>query len=333
MHEERRGKQNRAKVLFRRERVTGRGGEGGGGGRRRIGWRGAGVSLRCVKKKKEKNPAKEGRDRSSNARAFPKPVGPKERAMIAPRVVRTADNETGRCTEWPAKHSSYTALYDQPPRATLPSCRFARAAPVLQQQPPPINHYPSSPPYGHQASGGTPLPYHAPLPCTEPPSTTVDQSQCGQFQNAGWRNCQLGPIDVEDLALYFEDRSQINRASRPSINSSNFRRPPRSINNPSYPSTSDGQLSEFPSNVARTCADDWPDGQFCDTCTQQQFPFCTEERWLQCPASDRCPLYDDNVYPYGGNPVLPPCVYEDLGNGYCRYSGYNGDDQILEDYL
>ncbi|KAG9434019.1 hypothetical protein HZU67_04570 [Apis mellifera carnica] len=253
--------------------------------------------------------------------------------MIAPRVVRTADNETGRCTEWPAKHSSYTALYDQPPRATLPSCRFARAAPVLQQQPPPINHYPSSPPYGHQASGGTPLPYHAPLPCTEPPSTTVDQSQCGQFQNAGWRNCQLGPIDVEDLALYFEDRSQINRASRPSINSSNFRRPPRSINNPSYPSTSDGQLSEFPSNVARTCADDWPDGQFCDTCTQQQFPFCTEERWLQCPASDRCPLYDDNVYPYGGNPVLPPCVYEDFGNGYCRYSGYNGDDQILEDYL
>ncbi|XP_031366475.1 protein similar-like isoform X1 [Apis dorsata] len=72
--------------------------------------------------------------------------------------------------------------------------------------------------------------------------------------------------------------------------------------------------------------DDWLDGRFCDTCPQQQFAFCTEERWLQCPASDRCPLYDDAIYPYGQNiPVLPPCVYEDLG--------YNGDEQILEDYL
>lgn len=256
-------------------------------------------------------------------------------AMIAPRVehplVRTADNESGRCTEWTAKHPAYAALYDHP-RSTLPSCRFARAPPIHQPSLP-INYASPFTERAYQVSAGT-LAYHAPLPCMEPSPVEQPQSQCGQLrhQNAG-KSCQLGPVDVEDLALYFEpEKSQPSCPSRPayrpSINSSNFRRAARSIHDP-YPSSSGEQLSEFAPNVPNLPMCDWLDGQFCNTCTQHQFTFCTEERWLQCPASDRCPLYDDAVYPYGRNPVLPPCVYEDLGNEYPRY----GDEQILEDYL
>lgn len=263
--------------------------------------------------------------------------------MIAPRVaqhpiVRMPDNESGRCTEWTAtKHPAYAALYDHP-RPALPSCRFARATPI--QQPLPINHYAFTGRAAYESHQISPnvgtIPYHAaPLPCVGPSVTLDLQSQCqgAQFrhhQNVGaGKNCQLGPVDVEDLALYFEpEKSQTGCPSRSSINSSNFRRATRSIDN-AYPSTSDERLSQFPSNEFAHLPmrnDDWLDGRFCDTCPQQQFAFCTEERWLQCPASDRCPLYDDAIYPYGQNtPVLPPCVYEDLG--------YNGDEQILEDYL
>lgn len=244
--------------------------------------------------------------------------------MIAPRVVHhpivsMPDNESGRCTEVPKQPYS-TTLYDHRSPSTLPSCRFARTAPIL-----PTNHYP--PPYRpyHQPSPNVATPYHPTLPRVEPP-TSVEQ--CGQ--NIG-KNCQLGPVDVEDLALYFEpERSQTGCPAyhRPSINS-NFRRVARSINNNPYPTRGE----QFSSNsLAQLCGDDWYD-QFCNTCPQQQYAFCTEERWLECPASDRCPLYTDD-YPYGENPVLPPCVYEDLQNGYCRYGCIGEEDgQIVEDYL
>ncbi|KOC66656.1 Hypoxia-inducible factor 1-alpha, partial [Habropoda laboriosa] len=73
----------------------------------------------------------------------------------------------------------------------------------------------------------------------------------------------------------------------------------------------------------------WIDEQFCNNCPQP-FAFCTEKRWLQCPASDRCPLYD-TTYSLGQN-VRPPCAVEDLWNEYGPY-GYVGDEQLLEDYL
>ncbi|XP_031774103.1 hypoxia-inducible factor 1-alpha isoform X1 [Apis florea] len=239
------------------------------------------------------------------------------------------DNESGRCTEWTVAKQPYsTTLYDHRSPSTLPSCRFARTAPI--QQPLPINHY--SPPY-HQASPNlVAIPYHATLPCVEPP-TSVERLQCGQ--NTG-KNCQLGPVDVEDLALYFEpEKSQTGCPvyHRPSISNSNFRRPARSINN--NPTAELSTRQQFNIKLAQLCAEcDWL-GQFCNTCPQQQYAFCTEERWLECPASDRCPLYadDDVAYPYGQNPVLPPCVYEDLQNGYCRYGCNDEDGQILEDYL
>ncbi|EFN75729.1 Hypoxia-inducible factor 1 alpha [Harpegnathos saltator] len=77
-------------------------------------------------------------------------------------------------------------------------------------------------------------------------------------------------------------------------------------------------------------ADDWS----CYHCPEL-FNFCSEQRWLQCPASDRCPLYD-NSYDHGA-PLSPPCLYENLYEGYdgndnWRYD-YAEDEQLLEDYL
>lgn len=75
---------------------------------------------------------------------------------------------------------------------------------------------------------------------------------------------------------------------------------------------------------------DW----FCNNCPEL-FNFCSEERWLQCPASDRCPLYDTS-YDHGA-PLLPPCMYEnfhaDCNNNDNWYYGYAEDEQLLEDYL
>lgn len=77
-----------------------------------------------------------------------------------------------------------------------------------------------------------------------------------------------------------------------------------------------------------------PDNWYCNNCPEL-FNFCSEERWLQCPASDRCPLYDPS-YAYGA-PILPPCMYENLHAGYNDndnwHYGYAEDDQLLEDYL
>ncbi|OAD54410.1 Hypoxia-inducible factor 1-alpha, partial [Eufriesea mexicana] len=96
-----------------------------------------------------------------------------------------------------------------------------------------------------------------------------------------------------------------------------------------YPDSFVERSHGFSSNDADLPCTDWLEEQLCRDCPQS-YTFCSEERWLQCPASDRCPLYD-TTYSYGQN-VLPPCAYEDLRNGYLGY-GYNEDEQLLEDYL
>lgn len=86
-------------------------------------------------------------------------------------------------------------------------------------------------------------------------------------------------------------------------------------------------------NVGR--GDLGPGDWLCYDCPEL-FNFCSEERWLQCPASDRCPLYDTTSYAYGAS-ALPPCMYENLDTGYrvndnWQYD-YTKDEQLLEDYL
>lgn len=80
---------------------------------------------------------------------------------------------------------------------------------------------------------------------------------------------------------------------------------------------------------------DDPGDWFCGNNCPELFNFCSEQRWLQCPASDRCPLYDTSYDP--GAPLLPPCTYENLhmdhnDNDYWHY-GCAEDEQLLEDYL
>ncbi|XP_071868413.1 HIF-1 transcription factor component sima isoform X1 [Bombus fervidus] len=280
--------------------------------------------------------------------------------MIASRVQpidTLADNEPGRCSDWIARQSDNASFYDD--QSTLLSCQFACA----QIQPPDDHHHPLNPcvdssyndqgknPFESRSADVGTLAYQVSLPCMES-SIPIEQlqpqlqSQCSQLRDCaqnippkGAKNCQLGPVDVEDLALCFEsDKPQTNcslRVYRPS-SSSNFRRRVKATRYGPYPGslTNDKQFEQpgF-SSMDVSSSDlpcmDWLGGQFCGYFSQP-FAFCTEERWLQCPESDRCPLYD-TTYSYGQN-VLPPCLYEDLPNKYYQYE-YNEDEQLLEDYL
>ena len=193
--------------------------------------------------------------------------------MIAPRVQPIGtlpDNEPGRCSSWIAsRQPSHASFYDDDP-PTLPSCRFARAQ---IQQPLPVNDYRSLNPCAERSyhdrcrdSTFETLPYQASLPCAEP-SASIEQlqsqlqPQCSQFRDCaqnlvhgGAKSCQLGPVDVEDLALYFEPDKlpSINclpRVYRPSSSSSsssdssNFRRAKSTRYGP-YPSLANGKRLE-----------------------------------------------------------------------------------------
>lgn len=207
------------------------------------------------------------------------------------------------------------------------------------------------------------------------------------------RACQLGPVDVEDLAMYFDSPTdgckssstgnrtiyskrsrygQVARIDQP-------REYRRNLDFRSLPSC-DLAPSNLTSNHLRTCdmgpnilgycdleydnlrlrdssydgprfcdprlCEEQPreldrcdlgrhdpglDNRFCNNCPEL-FNFCSEERWLQCSASDRCPLYDTS-YAYG-TPVLPPCMYENSNNDNDNWRyGYVENEQLLEDYL
>lgn len=203
------------------------------------------------------------------------------------------------------------------------------------------------------------------------------------------RICQLGPVDVEDLAMYFDSpttvttdgckppsvagnraiyskRSRYGQAARVD----QLREYPRDLDFhylPPYDLAPD-HLRTYdmdPSNLEFSdLGDDGPrfsqdreprvgdprfcgmrprerdlergdpgpsSNWFCNDCPEL-FNFCSEERWLQCPASDRCPLYDVQ-YAYGA-PVLPPCMYENGCNDNDNWHhGYVRNEQLLEDYL
>lgn len=236
----------------------------------------------------------------------------------------------------------------------------------------------------------------------------AESSQSGT-RAAASRTCQLGPVDVEDLAMYFDsstdgckppstgNRTIYSRRSRygQAARMDQLREYPRDLDFsylPSYdllssdlapnhlrtydsldPGTlgfsdlgysDDPRLCDSPYEGPRFCeprlgdsrfcgvkpreeqpreqpsrhdlgrGDPEPGNWFCNDCPEL-FNFCSEERWLQCPASDRCPLYDVS-YAYGA-PVLPPCMYENgYKNGYNDNDWHYGsveDEQLLEDYL
>ncbi|XP_070522576.1 uncharacterized protein Sima isoform X2 [Cardiocondyla obscurior] len=208
--------------------------------------------------------------------------------------------------------------------------------------------------------------------------------------NTASRACQFGPVDVEDLAKYFDlptegckppsagnrtiysKRSRYGQVTRMDRRDLNFCDPPpcapvsddltpphlRACDmgpstlgycDPSYGDLRSRDLpydsrfhgsrfcgmrvcEEQPHEIARhhdlVRSDPGPNNWFCNVCPEL-FNFCTEERWLQCPASDRCPLYDTS-YAYGAS-ILPPCIYEN-DNDYDNWP-YAEDEQLLEDYF
>ncbi|XP_076226124.1 uncharacterized protein LOC143174803 [Nomia melanderi] len=253
--------------------------------------------------------------------------------MTVPRVQpldRLPDNEPGRCSDSAGRRPGY--VYED--RSSLPPCRFQ---PVERVHEPP----------GAKSVALDVALYDVSLACLEP-SVCIDElpSFCSQFGGcsvnssgpSASRNCQLGPVDLEDLALCFEpEKSQtVCPPPRSPANSSQYRRVRAKYSQ--YPNSllpTEKPLAFTPAavgcqgNVDFDCAG-WLDDRFCNSCPQN-FDFCTEERWLECPASDRCPLYDVAAYPAYGPHIVPPCVYEDFRNDYWRY-GYE-DEQQLEDYL
>ncbi|XP_011696892.1 PREDICTED: uncharacterized protein LOC105455341 [Wasmannia auropunctata] len=221
---------------------------------------------------------------------------------------------------------------------------------------------------------------------------------------AASRICQVGPIDVEDLAMYFDPpadgckppsagnraihsrRSRYGQAARMDQPPREYRRDldfrdlpscdlapndlrtcdmgpstmgycdlgygdprlrdlgydgprffsgPRLISDPRFGGVrlcEEQQQQQQPHHEPgrHNLGDPGPGNWYCNDCPEL-FNFCSEERWLQCPVSDRCPLYDTS-YAYGA-PVLPPCMYESGYNDNDNWHyGYVEDEQ-LEDYL
>jgi len=194
--------------------------------------------------------------------------------------------------------------------------------------------------------------------------------------------CQLGPIDVEDLAMYFDsptdgckppslgnraiyskksrygqvarmDQSQehhrdLNFRDLPScdLTSNNLQTCNMGPNTLGYCDMGNNDLRLRNSGYdgpPSFCDPRLSDSRFCDMRLSEEQPresgrhnlglgdwFCSEERWLQCPASDRCPLYDIS-YAYDV-PVLPPCMYENGYNDNWHYDNAE-DEQLLENYL
>lgn len=211
------------------------------------------------------------------------------------------------------------------------------------------------------------------------------------------RTCQQGPVDVEDLAMYFDLPTDGCRPPPPTGNRAIYSRRSRygqaaridrdrdtlqafrhlspcdlapndlracdmgpstlgycdlgyndgpSLRDPAYDGST--RFCEPRLDESRFCGarqqpcepgrhdlgrdDPESSNWFCNVCPEL-FNFCSEERWLQCPMSDRCPLYDTS-YAYGA-PVLPPCMYKDgyYDNDNEWHYGYVEDEQLLEDYL
>lgn len=256
--------------------------------------------------------------------------------MTATRVQpidRLPDNEPGRCTDWIGRQSEYADFcVDQ---SDLPPCRFASTQSLSAERC--LSGEEKGPFDGSQVPGAGLC--DVSLPCMEPcvgePSPYSSQYRdCAQASGpSALRSCQLGTVDVEDLALCFEpERSQGSNFPRAYNRATGFPQLRRGrAKYHQYPDSSTAkQLSLFPSNDA-PCGNvglgdgGWLGGQFCDN---GPFAYCTEQRWLQCPVSDRCPLYD-TAYSYGRN-VLPPCAHEDPRGESWRY---HEDEQLLEDYL
>lgn len=176
--------------------------------------------------------------------------------------------------------------------------------------------------------------------------------------------CKLVPVDVEDLAMCFQPDNGISTHQPvPRVNNSTQRSYRGNRTNQSsflqdscksctrYVDSSVSTSRKVQPNIEATTVTATNTAEVQPISNPSCFPyeqnrvqqfsrdpfgFCTEEKWLECPASDRCPLYDTNLtYTYATN-VLPPCLYEYHFWEECD-SSWNyispEDERIMEDYL
>ncbi|KAI4489826.1 hypothetical protein M0804_004008 [Polistes exclamans] len=180
------------------------------------------------------------------------------------------------------------------------------------------------------------------------------------------KSCKSGPIDVEDLAICFQQDNLTKtqepplpritrltstqrlyrgsyRTNNPSFNSSdsNCRSCPKyigtnSINDNHVPIDDTIKSIETVSNISSSRIP-FEQQNNIDEFYMNPFEFCTEKKWLECPVSDYCPLYDKNFSYICTNNILPPCLNDNnyLWMEYSNPWNYFSmeDERLMEDYL
>ncbi|XP_046815692.1 uncharacterized protein LOC124422817 isoform X1 [Vespa crabro] len=186
-----------------------------------------------------------------------------------------------------------------------------------------------------------------------------DQCRYSNIDNFQSKPCKSGPVDVEDLAMCFQQENAgtqepVTCITR-SIYSQRSFRGNRINNSSSFLQDSCRSCSKYidPNSISDTQAptntitpiETVSHTSFCIPFKQNSveefyrypFGFCTEEKWLECPVSDHCPLYDTNFsYQQYTNNILPPCLYEDYF--WKEYIDpwnhvFMEDERVMEDYL
>lgn len=230
------------------------------------------------------------------------------------RVANTTTSKT--CQLGPVDVEDLAKYFDPPTDGCKPPSAGSRAI------------YPRRSRDGQAARLDQPQEYRRDLDFRDLPSCDLMSSD---LTPSHLRTCDMGPNTLGYCDLEYGDlRLRDSPYDGPRFHGSRFCDP--SIGDPRFCGVrlcEEQQPRELGHDLGR--GDPGPSNWFCNDCPEL-FNFCSEERWLQCPASDRCPLYDTS-YPYG-TLVLPPCMYE---NGYSDndnwHYGYVEDEQLLEDYL
>ncbi|XP_050444881.1 uncharacterized protein LOC126848222 isoform X2 [Cataglyphis hispanica] len=159
---------------------------------------------------------------------------------------------------------------------------------------------------------------------------------CIALESSDSRSCDVGNTgnlaycDFNDPRSCYLGSGNVSRFDDPRFRDSGYVDPSRFYDIPfAYNARREMGQNDLGQNDDPKWSSDW----LRDNCPEL-FNFCSEERWLRCPASDRCPLYDTS-YAHGASAVLPPCLYENLQAGYSDnwYYDYAEDEQLAEDYL
>ena len=160
----------------------------------------------------------------------------------------------------------------------------------------------------------------------QPPPSQQQTSQ--QFQKNHF-------VDVEDLANVFNASNQFTTCSSQSnrcsyvpqqVSSCDSINVENTSSSCSYANSLQPSFCNIPQPLARTRPVTCDKGAFEPMNLEQAaFAYCTDDRWMACPATNYCPLYDPSQRPLTSWQALP-CAQN-------FYSYYTEDEDALEEYL